>query len=58
MSNLVGDVVQLDGELNEHLVDIEQVVAEDAKIRAEIVRVLAPGQHRKQSGAKDVELIF
>jgi DNA helicase-2/ATP-dependent DNA helicase PcrA len=49
VANLVGDVVQLDGELNEHLVSVEDLTAEDARIRAEIA-AYAPGHYRgKQS---------
>src|SRR5450631_1453987 len=45
VSNLVGDVVQLDGELNEHLATVEQLLAEDERIQAEI-KACAPGHYR------------
>ena len=49
VANLVGDVVQLDGELNEHLVSVDDLTVEDARIRAEIA-AYAPGHYRgKQS---------
>ena len=51
VSSLVGDVVGLDGELNEHLVDIAELLAADERILAEIA-AYAPSHHRgKQSAA-------
>ncbi len=54
VTSLVGDVVQLDGELNEHLAGIEDLVAEDARIQAEIRRH-APDHYRGKQSADSVK---
>ena len=54
VSNLVGDVVQLDGELNEHLATVEQLLAADAEIKAEIVAA-APGHYRGKQSADSIK---
>ncbi len=54
VASLVGDVVQLDGELNEHLVSVQELIAEDARIRAEIT-AFAPTHYRGKQSVDSVK---
>jgi len=54
VSTLVGDVVQLDGELNEHLASIDDLLAEDLRIRADI-EAHAPGHYRGRQSVDSIK---
>jgi DNA helicase II / ATP-dependent DNA helicase PcrA len=54
VARLVGDVVQLEGELNEHLVSVDDLVAADARIVADIA-AYAPGHHRGRQSVDSIK---